>query len=140
GGGAQALDVASPESGWNGLGDGLAHWLVVEAVDQLGPVPQANLYTGLETTPLAGGGMLGSNKGVTADGKVSTNGQGPYTNNPQVIAQSAPFVVQSDQSYRAIPSKATAMQQFFDTFENAEGSTIQQISRDDTISDAFGNL
>src|SRR5437899_2514771 len=82
--------------------------LVVEAVDALGHVPQQNLYSGAANTPLAPGGMLGSNKGQTADGKLSTNGQGPYTNNPKVIAVSQPFVVQPNVNLKAIPSNAAA--------------------------------
>src|SRR5438477_339503 len=86
---AGGLVVRAMDIEWNSLGDGQAHTLVVEAVDQLGPAPQANLYSGLNNTPVVSpmpaGAMLGGDKGATADGKVSTNGQGPYTNNPQVI-------------------------------------------------------
>ncbi len=146
-GGPQGLDVPGTEIDYNGLGDGQPHTLVVEAVDQLGPAPKANLYdgSGLKpnipfVSPLPAGAMLGGNKGPTDDGKISTNGQGPYTNNPQVIAQSQPFVVQADQSYKAIPSKPTATQTFFDTFNNAEGTTLKQTLRDDGTADAFGNV
>ena len=65
---------------------------------------------------------------------------GTYSNNPQVIAQSAPFVIQANIAYRAIPSKPTATQQFFDTFENAEGSTLQLVYRQDKEIDNFGDL
>jgi hypothetical protein len=143
-GGPNVIDGPALEIDWNNVGDGATHTLIVEAVDQLGPAPPGNLYTGLQNVPFMSpppaGYMLGSDKGPTPDGKTSTNGQGPYTNNPTVIARSAPFVVQANRNYRAIPSKPTATQQFFDSFENAEASTIQQISRNDTVTDAFGNL
>jgi hypothetical protein len=143
-GGPQVIDGPAIQIDWNNVGDGAPHTLIVEAVNLLGPAPPGNLYRENQNLPLINppppGAMLGSNKGPTPDGKTSTNGQGPYTNNPQVIAASAPFVVQANTAYRAIPSKPTATQLFFDTFENAEGSTIQQISRNDTIADSFGNL
>jgi hypothetical protein len=143
-GGPQVLDVPGLQIDWNNVGDGRPHTLVVEAVDQLGPVPQGSLYYGDDNkpimNPLPAGAMPGMNKGVTDDGKNSTNGQGPYTNNPRVIAQSQPFVVQANQSYRALPSKSTASQVFFDTFENAQGSSLVQVSRNDSGVDAFGSL
>jgi hypothetical protein len=145
-GGPQVLDVPATEIDWNNVGDGLPHDLVVEAVDQLGPVPKASLYNGSFTantplvSPLPPGTMLGMNKGSTLDGKSSTNGQGPFTNLPNIIAVSAPFRVQANRGYQAIPSKATSTQTFFDTFENAEGSTIQLTARNDTQSDQFGSL
>src|SRR5437016_185919 len=86
------------------------------------------------------GAMLGSNKGHTADGKISTNGQGPYTNNPQVIARSQAFVVQADPNLKAVPSNSGASQTFYDTFDNAEGATIEQLSRSDSTRDSFNNL
>src|SRR5579864_8765512 len=139
-GGPQGLDVAASDIEWNGLGVGNAHTLVVEAVDQLGPAPHANLYTGVDNMPLLSGGMLGSNKGSTGDGNVSTNGQGPYTNTPHAIARSQPFVVQANRSVVPIPSSSGASQTFLDTFENAEGASIHQVLRNDTSTDAFGNL
>ena len=84
--------------------------------------------------------MLGSNKGATPDGKTSTNGQGPYTNNPQVIAQSQQIVVRANNALNAIPSMGSAAQTFYDTFEQAENSTITLVSRSDSTTDAFGNL
>ncbi len=144
GSGPKVLDVPATDIEWNSLGDGQLHQLVVEAVDQLGPAPQANLYMGRDNAPVVNpmptGAMLGSNKGATNDGNVSTNGQGPYTNSPQVIAQSSPFVVQARQDLHTIPSRASATQQFFDTFENSENATIQQISRQDSGTDSVGNL
>jgi hypothetical protein len=141
-GGPQVLDVPATEIEWNNLGDNQAHTLIVEAVDQLGPAPLANLYSGSLTnnTPLATGGMLGSNKGATPDGKTSTNGQGPYTNNPQVIAQSQRIVVKANNTLKAIPSMAGAGQTFYDTFDQSENSTITLVSRSDGTTDAFGNL
>src|ERR1700737_4168463 len=89
-GGPQVLNGAATQIEWNSLGDGRAHTLVVEAVDQLGPAPQPNLYAGLQSLPIVSGlmpgAMLGSNKGSSLDGNVSTNGQGPFSNRPQVIA------------------------------------------------------
>ena len=143
-GGPQVLDVPATDIEWNSLGDGLQHTLVVEAVDQLGPVPQSNLYSGLLNLPILNAllpaAMLGSNKGATADANISTNGQGPFTNTPQVIARSLPFLVQARQDLKAIPSRPSASQPFFDTFENAENATITQLSRQDAASDTFGNL
>jgi hypothetical protein len=145
-GGPQVLDVPATQIDWNNVGDGMPHTLVVEAVNMLGPVPHASLYAGTVSAntplvnPMPAGAMLGMNKGPTGDGKISTNGQGPYTNVPQVIAASAPFSVSANRNFTAIPSTASAQQTFFDTFENAEGSTIQLLSRNDTAADSFGNL
>ncbi|MEO6238614.1 MAG: hypothetical protein ABIQ52_16590 [Vicinamibacterales bacterium] len=145
-GGPQVLDVPATQIDWNNVGDGLPHSIVVEAVDRLGPVPQASLYTGTTynntplVSPMPAGAMMGMNKGPTGDGKVSTNGQGPYTNVPQVIAASPAFRVQADRGYLAIPSKPTSQQTFFDTFENAENTTLQQVSRNDSATNQFGNL
>jgi hypothetical protein len=141
-GGPQVLDVPATEIEWNNLGDNQPHTLIVEAVDQLGPSPLANLYTSSlsNNTPLAPGGMLGSNKGATPDGKTSTNGQGPYTNNPHVIAQSPQIVVKANNTLKAIPSLPSAGQTFYDTFDQSENSSIALVSRSDSTTDAFGNL
>ncbi|MGI9146782.1 MAG: hypothetical protein ACR2IK_09585 [Chloroflexota bacterium] len=143
-GGLQVLDVPATDIEWNSLGDGKQHTLVIEALNQLGPVPQANLYTGLQNDPLVSPppatAMLGSDKGSTADGNTSTNGQGPYTNTPQVIARSQPFYVQADQNLKAIPSVPSATQPFYDSFENAENGTITQTARQDNGRDSIGNL
>jgi hypothetical protein len=124
--------VPATQIDYNAVGDGKPHTLVVEAVDRLGPVPHVNLYNPDRNLPLVNplpaDAMLGGNRAQSDDGKTSTNGQGPYTNNPQPIAVSQPFVVQANSNYRAIPSKPGALSTFFDTFDNAEGSTIQQIS------------
>jgi hypothetical protein len=142
-GGPQVLDVPATQIEWNGAGDGLPHTLVVEAVDALGPVPQASLYAGPNNAPLVTGhsheSMLGSNKGPTSDGKISTNGQGPYSNRPTVLARSAPFVVQANTSYKAVPSSAAATQAFFDTFDDAQQATMKLVSRDDRGTDEYGN-
>ena len=45
-GGPQVLDVPATQIDYNNVGDNQQHVLVVEAVDQLGPVPQASLYDG----------------------------------------------------------------------------------------------
>lgn len=139
-GGPQALDVPATSIDWNNVGDFNSHTLIVEAVDRLGPVPQSSLYDGDQTTALVSGGMLGANKGATPDGKNSTNGQGPYTNAPQVIAQSRPFTVRADSNLKAIPSRSTATQTFYDTFENAQNATFRQTFRNDSMVDAFGNM
>ncbi|MGI9146781.1 MAG: hypothetical protein ACR2IK_09580 [Chloroflexota bacterium] len=143
-GGPQSLDVPATDIEWNSLGDDQQHTLVVEAVNQLGPAPEANLYTGLDNRPLVNpvpaDAMLGSNKGGTLDGNISTNGQGPFASTPQVIARSYPFVVQARPDISAIPSAPGATQTFYDTFENAENATITQAARQDTGSDSVGNL
>lgn len=136
------LDVPANDIEYNGLGNRQPHTLIVEAVDSLGPVPLANLYTGPPNgvnNPLAPGGMLGSNKGQTDDGNLSTNGQGPSTNAPKVIARSQPFIVQADANIAPIPSESTATQPFIDTFEQTEATTVLQTSRNDGA-DPVGNL
>lgn len=140
--GPQVLDVPATDIEWNGLGDGHVHTLIAEAVDLLGPAPQANLYTSPTNgpdTPLAPNGMLGSNKGATGDGNVSTNGQGPYTNAPHVIARSRSFIVTPKTGYAAIPSGPSAVQQFYDSFENPENGTVHLVSRSEA-GDTFGNV
>jgi hypothetical protein len=126
--------IPATQIDWNVVGDGQPHTLVVEAVDALGPVPRGGLYDAATSLPLViptpSGAMIGSNKGPTPDGKTSTNGQGPYTNNPQVIALSQRFIVQANRSYRAIPSMTSASSAFFDTFENSEAPTIALASKD----------
>jgi hypothetical protein len=143
-GGAQSLDVPAVQIDWNSVGDGAVHTLVVEAVDMLGPVPQGSLYQGEYNTPIVSpvpaGAMAGSNKGPTNDGKISTNGQGPYTNMPQVLARSQPFNVQADRGYQAIPSRPSALQRFFDTFETSENATVLQVARDDRTLDKYANI
>jgi hypothetical protein len=130
--------VATSED-WTGLGNGQPHTLVVQAVNQLGPVPGESLYTN-SNTPLnpacaIGNGPLGQNDGKTADGMTSTNGQGPCTDNPQVIAQSPPFIVQANPSQVPIPSTGTASQTYVDTFADSEAASIKQTSLDATGQD-----
>ncbi len=124
--------VPATQIDWNAVGDGQSHSLIVEAVDALGPVPQGGLYSSdtniALVSPTPAGAMIGSNKGPTPDGKTSTNGQGPYWNNPQVIARSQAFVVQVDRNYKAIPSMPGATSTFFDTFENSEAATVTLVS------------
>ncbi len=131
---------------YNGLGDGRPHTLIVEAVDALGPAPYLNLYRETDIkafAPLFPGAhdhahmvMLGGNKGPTKDGRTSTNGQGPYTNNPQAIATSRPFVVQADRNYT--PIIAGASQVFLDTFEDAS-PLVQQPGDCDTYTNDRGD-
>jgi hypothetical protein len=140
-GGPQALDTPATQIEWNAIGDGQRHTLVVDAVDALGPVPYGNLYSGADNMPVGPSmmGMLGSNEGPTTDGKTSINGQGPYTDNPQVIATSQQFVVQANSGQQPIPSGSDASSTFFDPFNNAEGSTLTQVARNDDY-DSAGNL
>lgn len=126
--------VPATEIEWNSLDDNQDHTLVVQAVDKLGPVPHGNQYDSSNTplvSPLPAGSMLGGDSGATADGNTSINGQGPSTNAPTVIAQSAPFVVQANRGLRAIPSGSDAQQTFFDTFDNSEASTMTQTAAAD---------
>jgi hypothetical protein len=100
---------------------------VVEAVDALGPVSDANTYDHVQWQPTVPGTMMyGMNKGPTADGRVTLNGQGDRLSNPQVLARSAPFVVQADPSRRALPSGPDADSVFYDTFDNHEGMSLHQ--------------
>lgn len=136
-------DVPANDIEWNGLLDGAQHTLVVQAVDAIGPAPQHNLYPFPCCDPSNAlwppAGMLGSNKGPTADGNTSTNGQGPYTNAPKVIAQSQPFVVSADQAYTPLGKIAGASQQFLDTFDQSEAGSVQKVSQDACGGDAFNN-
>lgn len=121
-------DVPMPQIEWNKLDDHQPHQLVVEAVDALGPAPLGNLYnfsTFAPTHPQADT-MLGMNDGMTADGKMSINGQGLTTDTPNVIVSSAPFTVQANGSVLAIPSGPDATQTFLDTFDSGEGASITQ--------------
>jgi hypothetical protein len=118
------LHVPATEIEWNLLEDHQPHALVIEAVDKLGPVPPGSLTNDRNEPLTQPAGMPGSNAGSTPDGKSSTNGQGPPQNNPRVIAQSTAFVVQADPLARAIPSRPTAVQHFFDTFENDEAASL----------------
>ena len=128
GNGPDALDEPGTEIEWNMLADGQPHSLVVQAVDQLGPIPPHNLYddSNAPTSPDASS-MVGVNEGPTSDGHISINGQGPSTDAPQVIAQSAPFVVQANPAAVPIPSRPEAQQTFLDTFDNAEAASLQQV-------------
>ena len=122
---AHHVDVPALEIEPNGLTAG-QHTLIIQAVDELGPAPPANVYDLSTNLPLMNaasmstmGGegmdtMLGANAGTTPDGMTSTNGQGPTINIPHVIAQSQPFTV-------TIPATSTfpaagAVDHFFDTF------------------------
>lgn len=125
--GPQTLTVPSTEIQWNLLDDGLPHTLVVQAVNQLGPVPPGNL-TDYNNNPLYPPAyMSGANEGPTPDGNMSINGQGAYTDTPQVIAQSAPFTVQANKSIRALPSSSDAVQTFYDTFDSSENNALARV-------------
>jgi hypothetical protein len=142
--GKTPLDQVATDIEWNGLPDTAGHTLVVEAVDALGPVPEANLYNTPSPNgahvPLVAGGMLGSNKGPTSDGKTSTNGQGPYTDQPNVIARSQPFVVHADQSITPLGKIAGATQPFLDTFDQSEAATLQHTVHNPCGTDAVGDV
>jgi hypothetical protein len=129
GSGPDILNIPYPQIEWNLLEDEQPHTLVVQAVDQLGPIPPGNLYND-DNAPLKPSGgtakTLGMNEGPTPDGHISINGQGPSTNNPRAIAQSIPFVVQANPNLRVIPSIAGATQTFFDTFADSEGAALKQ--------------
>ncbi len=127
GSGPQTLDLPGTEIQWNLLDDGLPHTLIVQAVNMLGPVPPHNLTDNSNNPLYPPAGMLGENMGPTPDGYTSINGQGPFTNAPQVIAQSAPFVVQANKSLLALPSGSNALQSFFDTFDTSEAGTLTQV-------------
>lgn len=134
--GPTGYDGPSHVLDFNGVGDGNPHTLVVEAVDALGPAPKYNLYKEtnikafeplFQMAPMPGMPvMLGSNKGKNDDGVTVTNGQGPYTNQPKVIATSRQFTVQADRSQTPIISGA--QQVFLDTFE--DGSPLVQLPGD----------
>jgi hypothetical protein len=139
-GGPQAIDVPAPSIDWNLLEDNQAHTLIVQAVDQLGPVPPCNLYDPNTNSPLMPscgmggmGGMsgLGMNEGQTPDGNDSINGQGPYTDNPQAIATSQPFLVQANPVHVPVLSTGQAAQTFLDTFNDSEAKTLVQTARND---------
>lgn len=129
GSGPSVLNIPYPQIEWNLLEDGQPHTLVVQAVNQLGPVPPGNLYNA-NNAPLIKSNQpystLGMNEGPTPDGHISINGQGPSTDNPKVIAQSAPFVVQANPNYHTIPSTSSASQTFFDTFPDSESSNFKR--------------
>lgn len=129
------LDLPQTEIEWNSLPDDQEHTLIVQAVDALGPIPAANLYNNDTNmplvTPLPMHAMLGGNSGATLDGKNSTNGQGPSTNNPRVIAQSDPITVRATPSFTPFIASNDALMTFLDTFENSEASSLVETSRDD---------
>ena len=122
--GPTTLDIPGNEIEWNGINDGQPHTLVVQALDALGPTPPGNLYTAnnsaVSPTTMS---MLGGNAGATPDGNLSINGQGPSTNAPHVIAQSAPFVVQANAAIRPLPSGPDAAQVALTTFANGDALT-----------------
>lgn len=133
GSGPTVLNIPYPQIEWNLLEDGQPHTLVVQAVNELGPIPPGNLYNH-DNGPLTKGNQtvstLGMDQGPTPDGKVSINGQGPPTDNPKVIAQSAPFIVQANQNYRPIPSTGSDSQTFFDTFDDSEAGAFKRTTYD----------
>ncbi|HEX5323231.1 MAG TPA: hypothetical protein VFW40_05550 [Capsulimonadaceae bacterium] len=128
------IDVPATEIEFNGLVPGQATTLVVEAVDAVGPVSYMTLADqnnnrifplDADCNPSIGECALGGNMGCTwwADqlgiNMMSTNGQGDFHNNPNVIARSQPFVVTAS-GVGPIPDTNSATQTFCDTF--ASGS------------------
>lgn len=137
GSGPQTLNEPNTEIEWNMLGDGQPHTLVVQALDNLGPVPPSNLAS-FGNSPLnPPATMLGADDGPTPDGNSSINGQGPYTVTTNVIAQSAPFVVQANAALRALPSSPDAVQTFFDTFDDSEAASLAMTG---TVNKFMGNM
>ncbi|HEY7349022.1 MAG TPA: hypothetical protein VH599_11985 [Ktedonobacterales bacterium] len=133
GNGPSTIDIPYPQIEWNLLEDEQPHTLIVQAVNQLGPVPPGNLYTdnnGYVKQHQGTAITLGMNEGPTPDGHVSINGQGPSTNNPKPIAQSLPIIVQPNPNYHAIPSTSSATQTFFDTFPDSEAASFKQTAKD----------
>ncbi len=132
GNGPDTLDIPFPQIEWNLLEGGQPHTLIVQAVNQLGPIPPGNLYND-DNGPVTQQGSvstIGMNEGPTPDGHISINGQGPPTNNPKVIAQSLPFIVQANPKLRVIPSLAGTTQAFFDTFDNSEAGAFKRTASD----------
>lgn len=131
--GPATLDVPSNQIEWNNAGDGKKHTLIVQAVDKLGPAPTGNFYDDklkprLDSSMMRSmGSMLGSDEGMTADGLVSINGQGAPTNAPRVLAQSEPFVVQTDHATKPLPSRADASQVMLDTFADDEAASLTRV-------------
>ncbi|MCL5947103.1 MAG: hypothetical protein M1298_03670, partial [Chloroflexi bacterium] len=80
GAGPQQITVPNDQIQWNYAKKEESHILIVQAVNELGPVPAGNLYND-QNQPLhrVHKEMLGGNAGLTLDGKYSTNGQGPAT-------------------------------------------------------------
>ena len=115
-------DQPNTEIDWNGITPGQSVTLEVQAVNAVGPTAEdtaANAVNGWlypdSADPM---GILGSNQGMTLDGNESINGQGPVTNNPQVVAQSAPFAV-TPSGLQALPSSSQSSQVVFDNFAAA---------------------
>ncbi len=124
--GPEQLNIPANEIEWNNLEDGRPHTLVVQAVNALGPASGDNLYRA-DNTPVSANGMAGSDMGLTTDGLVSINGQGPHTDAPHVIAQSQPFVVQANPAVAPLPSRPDARQTFLDTFDDGEAASFKRV-------------
>lgn len=121
---------------WNGLNDGSSHIFVVQAVDAPGPSILGNQYTinsVSKVLPVPAGDMIGANSGIVPDGTVAINGQGPDTNRPNILAQSAPFTVAADLTKYTIPSGTDATQTFYDSFPQSENSTFAQTVATDPV-------
>jgi hypothetical protein len=129
--------VPAMEIEFNGLLPNQPTTLVVEAVDAVGPASYMTLSNfgnnrifplDADCDPAIGACALGSNMGCTwwADqmniDMMSTNGQGDFHNNPNVIARSQPFVVTAN-GIGPLPDTNEATQVFCDTF--ASGTFTQ---------------
>jgi hypothetical protein len=123
--------VPVDEIDWNGLTPGVPVTLIVEAVNALGPTAEDTLANSnnawLYPDSADPMGILGSNQGMTLDGNESINGQGPVTDNPQVIAQSAPLTA-TPSGLQALPSSSGSTQVVFDNFASG---TITQVGTPD---------
>ena len=114
------ISTPATEIEMNGLTPGTPHHLVVEAVDQVGPVPQGCLYdigNNASFARLCAMCMLGGNMGMTSDNLMSTNGQGDKNNRPKKIASAAVTVQTTGKA--SLPSTSAASQVLFETFDSA---------------------
>jgi hypothetical protein len=96
----------------------------IQAVNAVGEAPAYNLI-GMNDVIIDPNGappanamvMLGSDSGPTLDGLDSTNGQGMWNSQPEVLAQSAPFVIECNPSATVTPD-AGATQSWSSTFSS----------------------
>lgn len=138
------IDIPATEIEVNGLQPGVPQTFVVQALDAVGPIGYQSLYNiqNVRTFPLdsdcntaIGECSLGSNMGceywadqiVNGPNVMGTNGQGPYTNKPNVIAQSQPFTITAS-GIPALPSESAATNVFFDDFSSSSLTPMQNLN------------
>lgn len=131
------IDIPALEIEENGVTPGVPHTYIIAAFDSLGPIPYLGLYgqtNNLLFPPVAGANPMlmngmnafGSNMGdaywmdLAGVSGMVTNGQGNYQNHPNIIAESQPFTV-TTQNTPALPSASSATGVFFDTFTGSQG-------------------